>query len=94
VAQTPVTVTTGSSGSAGAQVTTNGSLIVIQSGAANTVVLPSNISLDSLSTYIQNTVNEQVIRNITTLNITIEAQKLALQAQLGALQNRLSEMRF
>jgi hypothetical protein len=75
-------------GSAGTQVTTNGSLIVIQNGSANAVALPPNISLDSLATFIQNSVNNQVIRNITTMNITIEAQMLAAQARLSAILNQ------
>jgi hypothetical protein len=75
-------------GSSGTQVTTNGSLIVIQNGSANAVALPPNISLDSLATFIQNSVNNQVIRNITTMNITIEAQMLAAQARLNAILNQ------
>ena len=72
----------------GPQVTTNGSLIIIQNGAANTVVLPPNVSLDSLATYIQNSVNNQVIRNVTTLNLTIQSQMLAAQARLSAILNQ------
>jgi hypothetical protein len=33
-------------------------------------------------------VNNQVIRNITTMNITIEAQMLAAQARLSAILNQ------
>jgi hypothetical protein len=75
-------------GTAGTKVTTNGSLIVIQNGSANTVVLPPLVSRDSLATFIQNSVNNQVIRNLTTMNITIEAQKLAAQARLNAVLNQ------
>ena len=74
-----------SPGTAAAQVTTQGALIVIQNGAANAFVVPSGASLDSLATIIQNSVNDQVIRNITTLNITIDAQMLAAQARLNAI---------
>lgn len=74
--------------SAGPRVTTNGSLIIIQNGVANMVVLPPNVSLDSLATYIQNSVNNQVIRNITTLNLTIQSQMLAAQARLSAVLNQ------
>ncbi len=74
-----------SPGMAAAQVTTQGALIVIQNGAANAFVVPSGASLDSLATIIQNSVNDQVIRNITTLNITIDAQMLAAQARLNAI---------
>jgi len=52
------------------------------------VVLPPNVSLDSLATYIQNSVNNQVIRNITTLNLTIQSQMLAAQARLSAILNQ------
>ena len=86
VAQAPVTVATGAA--ANPQVTSNGSLIVIQNGAANTVVLPPNVSLDSLATYIQNSVNNQVIRNLTTLNLTVQSQMLAAQARLNAVLNQ------
>jgi len=75
-------------GTAGTKVTTNGSLIVIQNGSANAVVLPPHVSLDSLATYIQNSVNNQVIRNITTLNITLQAQMLAAQARINAVLNQ------
>jgi hypothetical protein len=80
--------TTTSSGNSGTQVTTNGSWIIVQNGVANTVVLPANGSLDSLATFIQNSVNNQVIRNITTLNLTVEAQRLALQARLNSIHNQ------
>jgi hypothetical protein len=75
-------------GTAGTRVATNGSLIVIQNGSANAVALPSNVSLDSLATFIQNSVNNQVIRNITTMNITLEAQMLAAQARLNSIRNQ------
>ena len=69
-------------------VSTKGSLIVIQNGSANAIVLPASVSLDSLATFIQNSVNNQVIRNITTLNLTVEAQRLAMQARLNAIHNQ------
>lgn len=70
---------------ANAQVVTQGSLIVIQNGVANSVALPPGTSLDSLATIIQNSVNDQVIRNITTMNITIDTRMLAAQSRLDAL---------
>lgn len=93
VASSAATGGAGGTGSAGSsssntQVTTNGSLILIQNGTANAVALPSSVSLDSLATFIQNSVNNQVIRNITTLNITLEAQRLAMQARLNAIHNQ------
>ena len=75
------------------QVSTNGSLILIQNGPGNTVAMPANLSADSLSTFIQNSVNNQVIRNITTLNITLNAQMLAVQARLNALNQSLNNLR-
>jgi hypothetical protein len=87
-AGTGVAAAAGVTGTAGTKVTTNGSLIVIQNGSANTVVLPPLVSRDSLATFIQNSVNNQVIRNLTTMNITIEAQKLAAQARLNAVLNQ------
>lgn len=70
---------------ANTQVTTQGSLIVIQNGVANSVALPPGTSIDSLATFIQNSVNDQVIRNITTMNITIDAKMLAAQSRLDAI---------
>lgn len=85
--------TVASNGNSGMQVTTNGSLIVIQNGAGNTVALPANMSSGSLATFIQNSVNNQVIRNITTLNITLNAQMLAVQARHNALNQSLNSLR-
>lgn len=87
--QTPQTTQT----TQATQVSTNGSLILIQNGPGNTVALPANLSTDALSTFIQNSVNDQVIRNITTLNITLNAQMLAAQARLNALNQSLNNMR-
>jgi hypothetical protein len=83
---TPSTST--NTNTANTQVTMQGSLIVIQNGAANSIVVPSGTSLDSLATIIQNSVNDQVIRNITTMNITIDTKMLAAQAQLNAILNQ------
>jgi len=85
-ATTPSTST--NTNTANTQVTMQGSLIVIQNGAANSVVLPSGTSPDSLAMIIQNSVNDQVIRNITTMNITIDTKMLAAQAQLNAILNQ------
>ncbi|HQT68856.1 MAG TPA: hypothetical protein PLE48_00335 [Thiobacillus sp.] len=76
-----------------AQVTTNGSLILIQNGPGNSVALPANLPPDALATFIQNSVNNQVIRNITTLNITLNAQMLAVQARLNVLNQSLNNLR-
>ena len=75
------------------QVSTNGSLILIQNGPGNSVALPANLPPDTLATFIQNSVNNQVIRNITTLNITLNAQMLAVQARLNALNQSLNNLR-
>lgn len=82
---TPSVSTNTNTNTANTQVTLQGSLTVIQNGAANSIVLPSGTSLDSLATIIQNSVNDQVIRNITTMNITIDAKMLAAQSQLNAI---------
>jgi hypothetical protein len=83
------TAATGSASStvANTQVTTQGTLIVIQNGPGNSIALPANISADALSTIIQNTLNDQIIRNITTINLTIETRMLAAQARLDAILN-------
>lgn len=78
----------GSPGTAATQVTLQGSMIVIQNGVANAFVVPSGASPDALATIIQNSVNDQVIRNITTLNITIDTQMMAVQARLNAILNQ------
>jgi hypothetical protein len=76
------------SSTASTQVTMQGQLIVIQNGAANPIALPTIASLDSLATIIQNSVSDQTIRNITTMNITIEVQMLAAQARLNGILNQ------
>lgn len=63
-----------------------GSVTVIQNGAGNTFVLPQ--SLSSISTIIQNTVNNQVIQNLTTLNITLAARQAAAQMTLNSALNQ------
>lgn len=75
------------------QVTTQGSLTLIQNGVGNAVALPANLDLSSLTTIIQNTLNDQVIRNITSMNITIAAQALAAQARMNAIRNQMNSLR-
>ena len=77
-----------SSSSSVPQVTTQGGVTLIQNGAGNTVALPANVSLNSLATIIQNTMNNQVISNITVMNATIAARALAARAQLNAIINQ------
>jgi hypothetical protein len=100
----PVTTTTQPTGQSGAstaglpvvvsnptvntQVTTQGGVTFIQNGSGNTVALPSNVSLNSIATIVQNTLNNQVIGNITVMNATIAARQLAAQAQLNAVINQ------
>lgn len=67
------------------QVTTQGSLTVIQNGPGNTVALPADISANALTTVIQNSLNDQVIRNVTIMNATFAAKMLASQARLNAI---------
>lgn len=79
----PAQQTTGSSG---------GTSTVIQQGPNNVVnpVVLNSIPSGSLSTVIQNSLNDQVISSISTLNITITSQVLAQTMALQSLtQNAL-----
>lgn len=59
---------------------------VIQNGAGNTFTLP--LSLNSLTTVIQNTVDNQIIRNMTTLNATIVNQALSRAMEITSSINQ------
>ena len=59
---------------------------VIQNGTGNTFVLPQ--SLNSLTTVIQNTIDNQMIRNMTTINATVINQALARSMELTASLNQ------
>lgn len=59
---------------------------VIQNGTGNTFVLPQ--SLNSLTTVIQNTVDNQIIRNMTTINATVINQALVRSMELTASINQ------
>ena len=61
-------------------------ITVIQNGAGNTFVLPQ--SLNSLTTVIQNTVDNQIIRNMTTINATVINQALARSMELTVSLNQ------
>lgn len=63
-----------------------GIVTLVQNGAGNTFILPQ--SLSSLTTVIQNTVNDQVIRNLTVLNATLSIQQAAAAMRLGAALNQ------
>ena len=63
-----------------------GVITLVQNGAGNTFTLPQ--SLSSLTTVIQNTVNDQVIRNLTVLNATLSIQQAAAAMRLGAALNQ------
>ncbi|MBI3431305.1 MAG: hypothetical protein HY018_03705 [Hydrogenophilales bacterium] len=77
----PTTVTT--------QVLNNqGVLTLVQNGTGNTFTLPQ--SLAALNTVIQNTVNNQVIRNLTVMNATLSIQQAAAAMRLGAALNQMS----
>lgn len=77
----PTTVTT--------QVLNNqGVLTLVQNGTGNTFSLPE--SLAALNTVIQNTVNNQVIRNLTVMNATLSIQQAAAAMRLGAALNQMS----
>lgn len=77
----PTTVTT--------QVLNNqGVLTLVQNGTGNTFTLPQ--SLAALNTVIQNTVNNQVIRNLTVMNATLSIQQAAAAMRLGAALNQMN----
>lgn len=59
---------------------------VIQNGTGNTFLLPQ--SLNSLTTVIQNTIDNQMIRNMTTINATVINQALARAMELTASINQ------
>lgn len=61
-------------------------ITIIQNGAGNTFVLPQ--SLNSLTTVIQNTVDNQIIRNMTIINATVLNQALARSMELTASLNQ------
>jgi hypothetical protein len=58
-----------------------GVLTLVQNGAGNAIALPE--ALNSLTTVIQNSVNDQVIRNITVMNATLAIQMDAAMARLN-----------
>lgn len=77
----PTTVTT--------QVLNNqGVLTLVQNGTGNSFTLPE--SLAALNTVIQNTVNNQVIRNLTVMNATLSIQQAAAAMRLGAALHQMS----
>jgi hypothetical protein len=56
-------------------------ITLVQNGAGNSFTLPE--SLNSLTTVIQNSVNDQVIRNVTVMNATLSIQLDAAMARLN-----------
>jgi hypothetical protein len=71
---------------AGVQVNSVNGMTLITSGPGNSF---DNQALNAyLSTFIQNTVNDQVIRNVTILSATIASRQLAAQAELNAALSR------
>jgi hypothetical protein len=56
-------------------------ITLVQNGAGNSFTLPE--SLNGLTTAIQNSVNDQVIRNITVMNATLSIQLDAAMARLN-----------
>jgi hypothetical protein len=76
-----------SAGAANTMVSLHGQMLVIQNGPVDSVASALNIPAESLGTLIQNSANDQVIRNFTTLNITFDADLLAAQARLSNMVN-------
>lgn len=62
----------------------------IQNGPRNTLTLPEGISLSTsaLTTVIQNTLDNQVIRNMTILNATLSNQALARAMAISSALDR------
>jgi hypothetical protein len=62
----------------------------IQNGPRNTLILPDGISLSTsaLTTVIQNTLDNQVIRNMTILNATLSNQALARATAISSALDR------
>ena len=62
----------------------------IQNGPRNTLILPDGISLSTsaLTTVIQNTLDNQVIRNMTILNATLSNQALARAMAISSALDR------
>lgn len=63
-----------------------GIITLVQNGAGNSFTLPQ--SLSSLTRVIQNTVNDQVIHNLTVLNATLSIQQAAAAMRLGTALNQ------
>ncbi|MGB6241663.1 MAG: hypothetical protein WBF69_04185 [Castellaniella sp.] len=72
-----------------------GGSTLIQQGPNNSInpSVLNNIPAGSLSTVIQNSLNDQVIRSVSTLNITITSQMLAQSMALQSL-NQAALLRF
>jgi len=85
-----------------------GSVAVIQNGAGNSVALPANVEQQvnqavqaaqaqilqayNHATVIQNSLDNQVIRNMTTLNLTLTNAALARAVELNAALQNLQNM--
>jgi hypothetical protein len=83
---TAQTVTTPTTAVTTQLVNNQGIINLVQNGAGNSFTLPQ--SLSSLNTVIQNTVNDQVIRNLTVLNATLSIRSASAAMQLGAALNQ------
>lgn len=76
-----------SAGAATTMVSLHGQMLVIQNAPGDSATPALNVEAESLGTLIQNSANDQVIRNFTTLNIRVDADLLAAQARLSTLVN-------
>src|SRR5574340_472562 len=61
---------------------------LVQVGPGNNYTLPQ--SLSALTEALQNTANDQVIRNLTIMNATLSIQQAAAAMRLGAALNQMS----
>lgn len=78
----------GSSGSDNnPQTVRQGNLTFVQNGPGNAFAL-TGLDANAMATIVQNSLNDQVISTITTLNINLAAQMLAARERLDTLMNQ------
>lgn len=75
------------SGGGNPQVVSQGNLAFVQNGPGNAFAL-TGLDANAIATIVQNSLNDQVISTITTLNINLAAQMAAARDRLDALINQ------
>lgn len=81
-----VTASSPGSGGSNPQVARQGNLTFVQNGAGNFAFTAQDAS--ALATVVQNSLNDQIISTITTMNINLAAQMTAARARLDTLINQ------